>query len=66
MVAAWQLWLSPRPTRRTNTAAQPAVRTAGDIIRYNFTEEDDGRHVVKETHFIRKQAVRNGNSGPPL
>ncbi|KAK9415300.1 hypothetical protein SUNI508_02148 [Seiridium unicorne] len=66
MVASWQLWLSPRPTRRSNTAIQPKVLTAGDIILYEFHMEDDSRRTVQETHYMNKKAVRDGLSGPPL
>jgi hypothetical protein len=66
MVANWQLWLSSRPTRRTNTAVQPSLLTAGDNMLYEFTQESDGRRTVKETHYIHKKTVRDGLSGPPL
>lgn len=66
MVASWQLWLSSRPGRRTDTAAQPSVLTAGDNMLYEFTREADGRRTVKETHYMDKKMVRDGLSGPPL
>lgn len=66
MMASWQLWLSSRPRRRTDTAAQPSVLTAGDNMLYEFTREADGRQTVKETHYMHKKMVRDGLSGPPL
>jgi hypothetical protein len=66
MASSWQLWLSSRPTQRSSYVKEPFVFTAGDAIRYDFIEEDDGRRVVKETHYMDKAIVREGKSGPPL
>jgi hypothetical protein len=66
MIGSWQLWLSPRPRNRTNTAAQPIAWAAADEILYEFQQEKDGRRNVKETHFLDKDNVRKGLSGPPL
>jgi hypothetical protein len=65
-MASWQIWLSQRPTRRTNTSHEPIVFAVDDAIKYEFLREDDGRHIVRETHYISKESVRKGLSGPPL
>lgn len=66
MASSWQLWLSPRPRVRTNTAVEPAAWAADDAVLNEFLQEDDGRHVVRETHYLQKDIVRKGLSGPPL
>lgn len=66
MASNWQLWLSARPTKRTNIASDPTVLAAGGTILYEFITEEDGRRVVQETHYLDKKAVRDGLSGPPL
>lgn len=66
MVRSWQLWLSPRPLRRTRTPSAPRMLSPHDAALYEFLYEKDGRFVVKETHYANNQAVRAGISGPPL
>ncbi|KAK4221862.1 hypothetical protein QBC38DRAFT_491180 [Podospora fimiseda] len=65
MVNQWQQWLSPRP--------QPTPHPPGSTMRsflgtalYEFLYEEDGRFVVKETHYANNKLVREGKSGPPL
>ncbi|RYP45557.1 hypothetical protein DL768_008106 [Monosporascus sp. mg162] len=65
-VWVWQLWLSPRPKRRTNIASQSTFTTAGGAAVYEFLIEDDGSWGVGETHFIDNPIVKAGLSGPPL
>ncbi|RYP55562.1 hypothetical protein DL769_010119 [Monosporascus sp. CRB-8-3] len=65
MVWGWQLWLSPRPLRRTPTSSEPHILGAHDAVLFEFLEED-GRMVIKETHYADKKIVRDGLSGPPL
>jgi mannose-6-phosphate isomerase-like protein (cupin superfamily) len=64
-MASWQLLLSPRPTRRTNISSEPVVFGVNGTIQYEFLRED-GRDVVRETHYMSKDTVRKGLSGPPL
>ncbi|KAI0174359.1 hypothetical protein BJ166DRAFT_511959 [Pestalotiopsis sp. NC0098] len=66
MVWFWQLWLSPRPARRTNISAQLSFVTAGDAARFDILTEDDGLWGLRETHFIDNPLVKKGLSGPPL
>ncbi|KAI5854498.1 hypothetical protein GGS23DRAFT_474725 [Durotheca rogersii] len=66
MAWGWQLWLSPRPSRRTPTPCEPRVLSPNDAALYEFLYEDDRRFVVKETHYAENQAVQDGLSGPPL
>ncbi|KAJ4304907.1 hypothetical protein N0V90_000435 [Kalmusia sp. IMI 367209] len=66
MVWAWQLWLSPRPVRRTETPIEPRQLSPNNAALYEYTYEDDGRLIVKETHYENNTAVREGRSGPPL
>lgn len=61
-----QLWLSPRPTRRTTTAHDASVMSAEDAIKYDFVKNQAGLSAVRETHYISKKTVREGRSGPPL
>jgi len=65
MVFRWQLWLSPRP-QRTETPAEGQMFGPEDSIKFDYTYHDDGRFVVKETHYANSEAVRAGRSGPPL
>lgn len=65
----WQLWLSPRPTKRSVTAEDTTIQSADGSILYEFLElEKDGELVqcVQETHFIKYESVKGGKSGPPL
>ncbi|KAI1426167.1 hypothetical protein F5Y12DRAFT_794628 [Xylaria sp. FL1777] len=66
MVYGWQLWLSPRPVRRTETPVEPRMLSPADAALYEFIAHEDGRFLVKETHFADNKLVRNGLSGPPL
>ncbi|GJC93315.1 putative ankyrin repeat domain-containing protein 29 protein [Colletotrichum tabaci] len=66
MTRAWQLWLSPRPRKRTNISTQSSFVTAGDAARFDILTEDDGRWGLRETHFINNPLVKAGKSGPPL
>lgn len=61
-----QQWLSPRPTRRTTTAREVSVKSAGDAILYDFVTNGAGLPAVRETHYLSKEEVRGGRSGPPL
>lgn len=68
-MSAWQLWLSPRPARRTHTADKAVVYAPHNSVRYEFLQiEKDGEMVeaVQETHYIAHQHVKQGKSGPPL
>jgi hypothetical protein len=66
MVRGWQLWLSPRPLRRTETPIEPRMLAPGDTALFEFLYEDDGRFIVRERHYADNKAVRDGLSGPPL
>ncbi|PHH80588.1 hypothetical protein CDD80_847 [Ophiocordyceps camponoti-rufipedis] len=66
MVQAWQLWLSPRPTRRTSTTSETSLLAAHDAALFEFLTDEDGRWVVQETHYMNNKVVRDGLSGPPL
>lgn len=66
MVWRWQLWLSPRPLHRSTTSSEPRMLAAHDAALFEFLEEDDGRWVVRETHYLDNELVRDGLSGPPL
>ena len=66
MVWAWQRWLSPRPLRRTETPVETRQFSPNDAALYEYMYKDDGRFVVKETHYADNDAVRAGRSGPPL
>jgi hypothetical protein len=65
MVWQWQLWLSPRPLRRTDTSREPSILAANDSALFEFKKED-GRWVVIENHCISNPIVRKGLSGPQL
>ncbi|OQE43224.1 hypothetical protein PENCOP_c003G00135 [Penicillium coprophilum] len=65
MVWSWQLWLSPRPLRRTDTSGELSILAANDSALFEFKKEK-GRWVVIETHFIANPIVRKGLSGPQL
>ncbi|PTB63073.1 hypothetical protein BBK36DRAFT_1182743 [Trichoderma citrinoviride] len=65
MVYAWQLWLSPRP-QRSVIASSSHIYSNNDAALFKFLKEEDGRWVVRETHFIDNPLVKNGLSGPPL
>ncbi|KAL7931837.1 hypothetical protein V8C35DRAFT_329204 [Trichoderma chlorosporum] len=65
MVGAWQLWLSPRP-QRSEIASSSHIYSNDNAARFEFLEEDDGRWIVKETHYINNPLVKDGFSGPPL
>ena len=65
MVRSWQLWLSPRPTR-TETPAEGRMLAPEDSALFEYLYQDDGRLVVKETHYADNKAVQEGRSGPPL
>jgi hypothetical protein len=66
MARGWQLWLSPRPVQRTETPVETRMLSPNDAALYEYIYEDDGRFVVKETHYANNTAVREGRSGPPL
>ncbi|KAI1356620.1 hypothetical protein F5Y01DRAFT_267882 [Xylaria sp. FL0043] len=66
MVARWQLWLSPRPVKRTPISSEPRIVQAHDAALFEFLTEDNGRWVVRETHYFDNKVVRDGLSGPPL
>ncbi|KAI6086402.1 hypothetical protein F4821DRAFT_130197 [Hypoxylon rubiginosum] len=66
MMAGWQLWLSPRPLRRTNTPLEPRMFSPSDAALYEFLYDDIGRFAVRETHYADNKVVQNGLSGPPL
>ncbi|KAI0875432.1 hypothetical protein GGS24DRAFT_455177 [Hypoxylon argillaceum] len=66
MARGWQLWLSTRPQRRTETTVEPRVLSPGDAALYEFLTRDEGGLLVKETHFANNELVRKGLSGPPL
>lgn len=61
-----QLWLSPRPVRRTNTAAKAQLMAAGDAALFEFLKADNGKWFVRETHYIEHPLVKAGRSGPFL
>ncbi|RYP78225.1 hypothetical protein DL771_000702 [Monosporascus sp. 5C6A] len=65
MAWGWQHWLSPRPLRRTPTSSEPHILGAHDAVLFQFLEED-GRKVIRETHYADNKIVRDGLSGPPL
>ncbi|KAL6855661.1 hypothetical protein J3F83DRAFT_718576 [Trichoderma novae-zelandiae] len=65
MVYAWQLWLSPRP-QRSVIASSAHICSHDDAALFEFLKEDDGRWVVRETHYIDNPLVKKGLSGPPL
>lgn len=65
MVWAWQLWLSPRP-QRSVIASDSCIYSSDKAARFEFLKEDDGRWVVRETHYIDNKLVKDGLSGPPL
>lgn len=68
-MSTWQLWLSPRPARRTHTADKAIIQAPHGSIRYEFLQvEKDGELVeaVQETHYIAHENVKQGKSGPPL
>lgn len=64
MVYAWQEWLSGARPARSMNAGSPEIAGIGNKVQ--FFVEEDGRHVVQETHFISEEVVRSGKSGPPL
>ncbi|KAK9899540.1 hypothetical protein P389DRAFT_207207 [Cystobasidium minutum MCA 4210] len=69
VMSNWQLWLSPRPAKRSNTADSKTIEAPHGSILYEFLEfEKDGELVqgVRETHVIVHDSVRKGKSGPPL
>ncbi|KAI1470388.1 uncharacterized protein F4812DRAFT_417335 [Daldinia caldariorum] len=66
MVYGWQLWLSPRPSRRTDTPRESRMLSPNDAALYEFLYDEDGRYAVRETHYADNKAVRDGISGPPL
>ncbi|GFF22559.1 hypothetical protein IFM61606_08541 [Aspergillus udagawae] len=66
MVSAWQLWLSPRPQKRTRNNSQPSFNHLGDAALYEPLSKADGLWYVRETHYIENALVRAGLSGPPL
>ncbi|KAF2685187.1 hypothetical protein K458DRAFT_365440 [Lentithecium fluviatile CBS 122367] len=66
MARGWQHWLSPRPLRRTATSSEPRILAAHDAALFEFLKDEDGRWVVRETHYIDNKVVRDGLSGPLL
>ncbi|KAL6695687.1 hypothetical protein J3F84DRAFT_349002 [Trichoderma pleuroticola] len=65
MVSAWQLWLSPRP-QRSVIAFSSHIYSSDNAALFEFLKEDDGRWVVRESHYINNPLVKDGLSGPPL
>lgn len=65
MVRAWQLWLSPRP-QRSSIASSSHIYSNDDAALFEFLKEEDGRWMVRETHYIDNPLVKKGLSGPPL
>ncbi|KAI1807186.1 hypothetical protein F4811DRAFT_40573 [Daldinia bambusicola] len=66
MAYGWQLWLSPRPARRTDTPRESCILSANDATLYEFLYDVDGRFSVRETHYAENKTVQDGTSGPPL
>ncbi|KAI1377705.1 hypothetical protein F4677DRAFT_415280 [Hypoxylon crocopeplum] len=66
MVSGWQLWLSPRPLRRTVFPSERHILSAHNAALFEFLEHDDGRTFIRETHYVDNKVVRDGLSGPPL
>ncbi|KAK7954817.1 hypothetical protein PG988_015511 [Apiospora saccharicola] len=66
MVRAYQLWLSPRPSRRTRTPTGPHLLSPDEAALFEFHYDENGRFFVRETHYAHKPSVRAGLSGPPL
>ncbi|KAL8942499.1 MAG: hypothetical protein Q9216_001643 [Gyalolechia sp. 2 TL-2023] len=66
MVWAWQLWLSPRPRRRTANTSQESFVTSGNAALYETVSKPGGLWAIKETHYIENPVVKAGLSGPPL
>ena len=66
MARGWQHWLSPRPLRRTATTSESRILAAHDAALFEFSKEEEGHWMVRETHYIDNKIVRDGLSGPPL
>jgi hypothetical protein len=66
MVWSWQHWLSPRPSKRTNRSSETSILGQNGAVLYEFFREEDGRWLVRETHYFASAAVRAGKTGPPL
>ena len=66
MVWAWQLWLSPRPPRRTANTSQQSFVTSGSAALYETVSKPGGLWAIKETHYKENPVVKAGLSGPPL
>lgn len=66
MVRTWQLWLSSRPVRRTETPSEPRMLSQNGAALFEFHYERDGKLVVRETHYAEHKLVQDGRSGPPL
>ncbi|KAI0879964.1 uncharacterized protein GGS22DRAFT_176317 [Annulohypoxylon maeteangense] len=66
MARAWQLWLSPRPLRRTDTPAEPCMLSPNDAALFEFLYDDNNRLIVRETHYANNKAVQDGVSGPSM
>jgi hypothetical protein len=66
MVWAWQLWLSPRPRRRTANTSQESFVTSGNAALYETVSKPGGLWAIKETHYVENPVVKAGLSGPPL
>ncbi|KAL8308836.1 hypothetical protein RB601_004269 [Gaeumannomyces tritici] len=67
MTKRWQAWLSPRPSRRSNIAAEAEFTAVhGSALIQSFNDADTGRWHVVETHYVGNKLARDGKSGPPL
>jgi len=65
MAWGWQQWLSPRP-HRSATANDAFIMSPYDGARFDFFKDEDGRWVIRETHYIDNPWVKAGLSGPSL
>ncbi|KAI1771738.1 hypothetical protein F4818DRAFT_428908 [Hypoxylon cercidicola] len=66
MVYGWQLRLSPRPPSRTETPIEPRLLSPCDAALFEFISGDDGRMIVRETHYADNKFVQDGLSGPKI
>jgi hypothetical protein len=66
MAWRWQLWLSPRPKRRTAASSESRITTAHGAALFEFFTEENGHFFVRETHYMDNPIVRKGLSGPLL
>jgi hypothetical protein len=47
-------------------ASSSHIYSNDDAALFEFLREEDGRWVVRETHYIDNPLVKKGLSGPPL